>query len=356
MANILYGVHGTGHGHAVRARTIAQNYPQHNFLFVSNDDGYNLLNPKNNVLKLPSYPSPVNNHTIQIARAMAGYCKTDLNDSSYRVKTIGLVEPFKPELAITDYEPNIPWMSMTLGIPCLSIDNQHIVRFGSLRIPFSKRIDLAMMRVAMFLQFRIIQNFMVVSFFDIDMKSTDRVTFFPPLLRKEVVDRSPSEKEFVLAYHGYATTKKFHAFLQSIPRPVYCYGGNIEDRAGNVTYKKNSTEGFLDDLACCHYIVCSAGHTLISEALYYGKPVMAFPIKNAFEQYLNGYYIAKQGFGMLNDAFRPSMDCLDVFEKKWEVYKATIATRSFNGNQRIFSTLDHFFQTKQYTMQDNNAL
>ncbi len=352
MANILYGVHGTGHGHAVRAQAIARKYPHHNFLFVSDDDGYQLLHPQFNVLELPSYPSPVSNHKMQITQAIAGYCKINLSDGSYRERAIRPVESFKPDLALTDYEPNIIWISRTLGIPCLSIDNQHIARFGRLQIPLHKQFDLTLMRIAMILQFSAVQDFMVISFFDSDMKSTDRVKVFPPLLREEVVDRTPSEQEHVLAYHGYSTTKAFHAFLGSIPHKVRCYGSNVEDRAGNVTYKKNCQEAFLDDLASCRYVVCSAGHTLISESLYYGKPVMVFPIKNAFEQYLNGYYIEKRGYGMLNDAFRPSVDRLHVFERNREAYKTAIGGGSFNGNQQIFSTLDYYFKTKRYSIQD----
>ena len=45
MAKILYGVHGTGHGHAVRSLTLARHFAGlgHEFLFVSHGAGADIL-------------------------------------------------------------------------------------------------------------------------------------------------------------------------------------------------------------------------------------------------------------------------------------------------------------------------
>ena len=43
MARILYGIHGTGHGHAMRGLTIARRLGAHEFLFVANDDAPKIL-------------------------------------------------------------------------------------------------------------------------------------------------------------------------------------------------------------------------------------------------------------------------------------------------------------------------
>ena len=43
MARIVYGVHGTGRGHAVRALTLAQHAPSHDFLFFSHGEAARLL-------------------------------------------------------------------------------------------------------------------------------------------------------------------------------------------------------------------------------------------------------------------------------------------------------------------------
>ena len=45
MARILYGVHGTQHGHAIRALILARRLAEqgHEFLFVSSEEGAGLL-------------------------------------------------------------------------------------------------------------------------------------------------------------------------------------------------------------------------------------------------------------------------------------------------------------------------
>ena len=65
----------------------------------------------------------------------------------------------------------------------------------------------------------------------------------------------------------------------------------------NITYKEFSDTGFLEDLAGAKAVICNGGLTLITEALYLGKPVLSEPIKKHFEQIINAVYLEKLGFG-----------------------------------------------------------
>lgn len=112
MTNILYGVHGIGHDHAIRALTIARSFPQHNFFGGKQD----------------------------------------------KRKILQSIESFQPDLAITDYESHLPWICKITGLSCLSIDHQHIARFSYPKLPFSKRFDLALLRTAIWIQFRDVKN------------------------------------------------------------------------------------------------------------------------------------------------------------------------------------------------------
>ena len=44
-------------------------------------------------------------------------------------------------------------------------------------------------------------------------------------------------------------------------------------------------------------VIATAGFTLISEALYLGKPYLAMPMSGQFEQELNAFQLAQCGFG-----------------------------------------------------------
>lgn len=348
MTNIVYGIHGIGHGHAMRALTIARSFPQHDFLFVSDRDGYKLLSPEFKVLQLPVNGSPAFQHTMPYKEAVASYFKNLLYGKHDKRKTLRSIESFRPDLAITDYEPNLPWICKATGLTCLSIDHQHIARFGCPELPLARSLDLALLRAAIWMQFRGVRDHMIISFFNTPIQSKGQAKIFPPLLRQQVIERNSSDGDHVLAYHGYSTTALFHKFLVSLQHPVRCYGMDDDKVVKNVTYKKNSTDNFLDDLASCRYVVSTAGHTLLSEALFYGKPVMAFPIRHACEQFLNGYYLEKNGYGLMNDAFNPSSHTLEVFENNLEYYRTNIQATSFFGNEAVFATLDHFFKTKEY--------
>lgn len=348
MTNILYGVHGIGHGHAIRALTIARFFPQHNFLFITDRNGYDILHPEFRVLKVPGGGSPAFQHTMPYSGVVSAYFRDLFNNEQNKRKALQEVDSFQPDLAITDYEPNLPWICRMSGLPCLTLDHQHIARFGTPNLPCNKTVDFVLLRIAMWMQFREVRNHMIISFFEAPLRTKNRVKVFPPILRQKVVDRVPSDGNHVLAYHGYSTTSQFHKFLMSLPYPVRCYGMKEDRVSGNVRYRKNSTDHFLDDLASCRYVVSTAGNTLISEALYYGKPVMAFPIRNACEQYINSYFLEKNGYGLINDAFKPSPEILEKFHNNLECYRKNIRGTSFCGNDAVVATLDQYFKTKKY--------
>jgi len=93
-------------------------------------------------------------------------------------------------------------------------------------------------------------------------------------------------------------------------------------------------------------VVCGGSHTLISEALHYGKPVISFPIKNAFEQYLNALYLERLGYGRYFTGLRPRPEIIPDFEARLEDFRANIRPVSFNGNPEIYALVDQFIRQK----------
>ena len=350
MANILYGVHGIGHGHTMRALTIARAFPEHNFLFISDSDGYESLKADHHVCRLAVNGSPAFSHRMPYSGAVGSYCRNLFAGDRQKKEVLKVVDSFAPDVAITDYEPNMPALCKTIDIPCLSLDHQHIARFGQFSLPLAKCFELQLLRLAIWMQFRKVKSHMVISFFRPSLGAIHGEKVFPPILRQKVIEREPSKGDHVLAYHGYSTTPAFHSFLSSLSQPVRCYGTKREAVEGNVHFKKNATDQFLDDLASCQYVISTAGHTLLSEALYFGKSVMAFPIKNAAEQFLNGYALEEKGYGVMNDAFRPSKTILNKFLQNREQYERNIREHSFCGNEQVMSVLADYFQNRVFAL------
>ncbi|MCL4259129.1 MAG: hypothetical protein KJZ52_00755, partial [Anaerolineales bacterium] len=62
-------------------------------------------------------------------------------------------------------------------------------------------------------------------------------------------------------------------------------GGPREDSVdGNLEFKPRSEEGFVEDLRTARGVVAGGGFSLMSEAVYLGKPMLAMPLLGQFEQ------------------------------------------------------------------------
>src|SRR6185295_1291806 len=58
-----------------------------------------------------------------------------------------------------------------------------------------------------------------------------------------------------------------------------------------------SEDKFIDDLASSRAVIAGGGFTLMGEAVYLHKPMLAVPLARQFEQVLNARYLEREGFG-----------------------------------------------------------
>ncbi len=347
MARILYGVHGTGHGHAVRALTIARHFGEHEFLFLSHGTGAAILGQEFPVEECPNPPTVVRGHKVDAAATLIAALKVRTQSRRHLRRVLMIMDRFQPDVTLTDYEYFLPRAAHRLGVPCLSIDHQHVITMSRHPVPWVQYPSYLSTRVAVASLFSRATDYLVISFFQTPMTPGARAKILPPLLRDSVMERRASSGGHVVAYQGYTTFQRFFPFLSAIPSPVMVYGFNEDRVAGNLHFKKTSEAGFLDDLASCRYVVCGGSHTLMSEALYYGKPVISFPIKNAFEQFLNALYIQRLGYGRYFTGFNPRPEIIPAFEANLERCRANIQTGAFCGNQQIFDLVEQFIREKK---------
>jgi uncharacterized protein (TIGR00661 family) len=347
MARIIYGVHGTGHGHAIRALTVARHFAEHEFLFLSHGAGAAILRPEFQVLESPCLVTVVRQHQVD-SLATASENLLILKQSRAILRGLReILDRFQPDLALTDYDFFLPRVCRRQGLPCLSLDHQHVICAGRHQVPWRQVPDYLLTKGIIDLLFSEAQAFLATSFFRPAESTASRVRVVPPLLRDQVLACQPGTGSHVVAYQGYETFQRFFPLLQSIERPVRVYGFNREGRQGNLHFKKNSETEFLEDLASCSYLICGGSHTLLSEALYFGKPVLSFPITSAFEQFLNALYLERLGFGRKLDQHDPSPAIVPAFEAQLEQYHQAISQGHFCGNQEIYQILSHFITHRE---------
>ena len=119
--------------------------------------------------------------------------------------------------------------------------------------------------------------------------------------------------------------------------------GDIEDPAHIQIERPNEPlhllKRILDDLAGCAYAVVNGGHNLLSEAFYYGKPALCFPVKTLFEQFINAYHVRALGYGDYSDTAFPSPALFDAFEARLDGYRAAVAAGFREGTAEIVARM-----------------
>jgi uncharacterized protein (TIGR00661 family) len=348
MARVLYGVQGDAHGHAIRALIVARRFPEHEFLFVTYDHGAELLRREFEVFECPGPETVVRSHRLDAVRTLQSSLRFLRRERRSMDMVTRLAEKFKPDVAVTDYEYFVPRVCRRMELPCLSLDHQHVITSCFHPVPVRQLSSYMTTYLAVRLLFSAASKYIVTSFFRPPAKSsTLGVKLVPPFLRERVAQIEPGNGDHVVAYRSHPPSRLFFPFLRSLRRPVMVYGFNVDRIDGNLHLKKYSEEGFLEDLASCSYVICGGGHNLISEALFYGKPVMSFPIVNLFEQFLNAFYLEKLGYGRCRVGYSLNPEVISSFEAQLGKFRERIATGTFWGNQEVYSLLDHFIKNKQ---------
>ena len=73
--------------------------------------------------------------------------------------------------------------------------------------------------------------------------------------------------------------------------------GFVSEYPPNISIYKHGDPIFLDIVERCSGIISTAGHSLLSEAMYLGIPVYAIPV-SPYEQHMNAKVISENSFGV----------------------------------------------------------
>ena len=299
MAKIVYGVSGEGSGHSSRAREMAGHLREqgHTLKLVSYDRGYKNLKEDFDVFETEGLciasednkVSIVKTFTENIKRLPEGY------RSLQRLRQ-EIFKEFQPDCVITDFEPMTAYLANHYGLPLVTIDNQHRMRYLDYEKPPHSEVDAQTTKTiirAMVPR----PDVSLVTAFCFGEPRNDRTFLFPPILRRAVLDKEPSVGGHILVY----MTSGFDSCLDELRKfgreSFLVYGYDRAEVDGPLTFRPFSRDGFLDDLASAKAVIATAGFTLISEALCLRKPYLAMPMQGQFEQELNGFQLGQQGYG-----------------------------------------------------------
>lgn len=347
MARILYGIHGTGHGHAMRGLTLARRLRHHEFLFVCGDDAVDVLAPEFPVHRIPNLGTVFRNYRVDFRATVARALPLLRNRAKYIREVTDLISAFGPDVCMTDLEYFVPRAAERAGLPCLSLGHQHVITCCSHHLPGNMWWDTLVQGLTPKYLFRPTDFNLIVSFYQPPVLKKYRARVVPPILRDNVLAAKPEDAGHVLVYQSNSTSPQLVDFLhRATNRTCYVFGyTKTEGREGNVVFMQRSEEVFLKLLASCSYVIQGGSHTLMTEALYLGKPVFSLPLLAMIEQRFNALYLERLGYGMQArmDGLEPSM--LTEFESRLPLFRENIARGNFCGNDLVFGLVDTFART-----------
>jgi uncharacterized protein (TIGR00661 family) len=347
MGRILYGVMGDAGGHVMEALTLATQMPQHEFLFLGGGKVASLRDSGYCVEPLPMLSTFYRNNKVDIVATASNAVRTILTSRKIRHRAQDIIKDFDPDLILTNYEYFTPIAALSMNRSCVSLDHQHILTHCRYDPPTRERLNRFMTRFSVRYLYSNCSKFLIVSFFNLPPVNPETTVVLAPIVRSAVKKAIPRDGEHVLVYQTSPTFHKLFPVLKEIDTPFVIYGFGAKPPDNNLFFKAYSVDGFVEDLAGSRYVIVNGGHNVICEALHLGKPVLSFPIADAYEQFLNAYFIDKYGFGAFSTSLNFSKDLFEGFESRVNEFKSNIINFHFAENDGLVALLEQMVSCKE---------
>jgi uncharacterized protein (TIGR00661 family) len=346
--NILYGVVGEGMGHAMRSRVILEHLVEHGhdveimasgravdflakrFEGVNKIHGLHMIYEENRVRPAKTLWSNVVTGAVGVPKNIAAY--------------FDLITTFRPQAVISDFESWTYLYGKTHRLPTLSIDNMQVINRTKLPEEITEGHQAEFQLTKAFIKSKLpwCDEYFITTFFRPPVRK-ERTTLFPPILRPEILSAKRRGGEHLLVYTTGEGNGGFAEALAKTGLECRIYGmrrGITEEQVeGNLRFQPFSEDKFIDDLASCKAVIAGGGFTLMGEAVYLRKPMLAVPLARQFEQVLNARYLELEGYGRQAVSLDDAKTVHD-FVAAVPACEAKLANYTQNGNVEIMAALD----------------
>jgi len=343
MKTILWGICGIGMGHCNRQIPIIEHYKEkYDIVILTYGTGLNFFKQKGfKVLEVanPYYVGDINGLNFELTK---NHPNNQIDFEKINNNALSLINE-DVVLVISDYEMLSAKYAYLKNIPLITLDQQSKYLVGDFPLELNKcRYRDEIERLSMF--FPKVNERIAISFFKVpELKSKFKVNILPPLIKDL---KKKEEGDFYLVYItgqilSEINIEKWIDILNNenlnyrifIPKKIKIKGNNI-------FYHGDSS--FKDSLEQCKGLISTAGHSLLSEAIFLGKPVYAIPL-NLYEQQLNAFKIMEGGFGINSKNLNKKN--LKEFINNNEYYKKNISedkTILLKKGKNIFKIIDKY--------------
>lgn len=345
---IVYGVHGYGRGHSMRARAVLPALTRrHDVLLLAGGDAYEALSPDYPVTRIPilhfQYRHPGRISVRRTLRDNAGTLADLMLRRGAMRDVIERVQAFKADVAISDSEVFTNRAAACLRVPRISFDHFGVLVYCHLPLDAVDRLRAAGQAAVYRLLMGTPQRVVVSSFFDAAPKRRG-VRVIGPVIRPEARALKPTVGDHLLAYFSIGE-KEFDARVEQALRqagvPVRIYGAPRTGSDGNLTFKPIANRPFLEDFASCRAILGTTGNQLLSEALHFGKPVLGLPI-DCLEQRINAAAVERLGIGWSRRREDLSGDLIQSFLERAPRFREPLQCGARDGEREAIEAIEAF--------------
>ena len=347
---ILYGVVGEGMGHAMRSRVIlehllsqehdveimasgrAVDFLSKRFEGVNRIHGLHMIYEENRVRRMKTLLSNVTTGATGLPKNIAAYFE--------------LVTSFRPEAVISDFESWTYLYGKTHRLPVLSVDNMQIINRCTLPAEVIEGHQTEFQLTKAFIKSKLpfCDEYFITTFFHPEVRK-ERTRLFPPILRPEILAAKRRKGEHLLVYTTGEGNDSFADTLQKTGIECRIYGMRrgleAEIVEGNLRFQPFSEDKFIVDLASCRAVIAGGGFTLMGEAVFLHKPMLAVPLARQFEQVLNARYLELEGYGRHAETLDDPKTIID-FLAAIPGCEEKLASYTQDGNKKITQAIDEW--------------
>jgi uncharacterized protein (TIGR00661 family) len=352
---ILYGVVGEGMGHAIRSRVILDELvKKHDVQVVVSGRAHDYLAQRAGehlrVRKIWGFTIVTEDNEVRNFRTLLQNVRGAVTGGWPRnVRTyFDLAQEFQPEAVISDFETWSYLFAVNHRLPVVSIDNIQIVNRcrHAPEILRGHEADFQIAKGVVKAKVPGASHYLVTTFFYPPVRKR-RTTLHPPVLRPEILAARAERGEHLLVYQTYTTNASLPGLLEGTGLQCRIYGVRRDlkepQREGRLVYMPFSEAGFIDDLRTARGVIASGGFTLMGEAVYLHKPMLAEPVGKQFEQILNARYLETLGYGSCAEEI--TRERLFEFLDRVTEYQGNLAGYAQDGNRDLLAKLDEVLES-----------
>lgn len=347
---ILYGVVGEGMGHAMRSRVVLDHLAEaHEVQVVVSGRAHDYLaervGSRLSVDRIWGLSIVYEDNTVRNFKTLLRNLGDALSVGWPQniAKYFELAEQFQPDVVVSDFE-SWSWLyALNHRLPVVSVDNMQVIN----RCAHPKEIldghqtDFQVSKAVVKSKLPGCFRYLVTAFFA-PLIRKDRTEIVPPILRPEILGATSEDGDHLLVYQTSESFTELPDILRETGVECRIYGFRrdlTEDLIdGNLRFRPFDERTFIDDLRTARAVIASGGFTVMSEAVYLRKPMLAVPLKKQFEQVLNARYLEHEGYGVYHADL--TTEAIHAFLERTPDYRRNLDGYRQDGNVETFAALD----------------